>query len=103
MIRRPPRSTLFPYTTLFRSALRIAVALTDPSHLHSCPRGMTDAHDSEDRITVDRQRGGGVAAVCDVPSAYGPAHFAKRFIPPSRDSRGKLARKYRSEERRVGK
>src|SRR5258707_11414995 len=24
MIRRPPRSTLFPYTTLFRSALRIA-------------------------------------------------------------------------------
>src|SRR5438876_2249597 len=26
MIRRPPRSTLFPYTTLFRSALAIAVA-----------------------------------------------------------------------------
>src|SRR5256885_8358544 len=24
MIRRPPRSTLFPYTTLFRSALRDA-------------------------------------------------------------------------------
>src|SRR2546422_5265561 len=24
MIRRPPRSTLFPYTTLFRSYLRIA-------------------------------------------------------------------------------
>src|SRR3712207_7558065 len=23
MIRRPPRSTLFPYTTLFRSALRL--------------------------------------------------------------------------------
>src|SRR2546430_13715054 len=23
MIRRPPRSTLFPYTTLFRSALRV--------------------------------------------------------------------------------
>src|SRR2546430_10944752 len=27
MIRRPPRSTLFPYTTLFRSA-------RDPHHLH---------------------------------------------------------------------
>src|SRR5260370_42363219 len=26
MIRRPPRSTLFPYTTLFRSALSEAVA-----------------------------------------------------------------------------
>src|SRR3712207_9127243 len=25
MIRRPPRSTLFPYTTLFRSARRICV------------------------------------------------------------------------------
>src|SRR5205814_6036258 len=24
MIRRPPRSTLFPYTTLFRSPLRVA-------------------------------------------------------------------------------
>src|SRR2546425_3766154 len=24
MIRRPPRSTLFPYTTLFRSALELA-------------------------------------------------------------------------------
>src|SRR2546422_5263723 len=26
MIRRPPRSTLFPYTTLFRSCTRIASA-----------------------------------------------------------------------------
>src|SRR2546428_9294184 len=26
MIRRPPRSTLFPYTTLFRSALRFGCA-----------------------------------------------------------------------------
>src|SRR5260370_5291259 len=24
MIRRPPRSTLFPYTTLFRSCIRVA-------------------------------------------------------------------------------
>src|SRR3989441_9603289 len=27
MIRRPPRSTLFPYTTLFRSVPRIAIAV----------------------------------------------------------------------------
>src|SRR3712207_8891496 len=27
MIRRPPRSTLFPYTTLFRSDIRAAVAV----------------------------------------------------------------------------
>src|SRR2546427_5714592 len=30
MIRRPPRSTLFPYTTLFRSPVRA------PAHSHSC-------------------------------------------------------------------
>src|SRR2546428_3727833 len=29
MIRRPPRSTLFPYTTLFRSKLRILVVDDD--------------------------------------------------------------------------
>src|SRR3712207_7892878 len=28
MIRRPPRSTLFPYTTLFRSGRIVAAALT---------------------------------------------------------------------------
>src|SRR3712207_8619818 len=27
MIRRPPRSTLFPYTTLFRSGLVLAISL----------------------------------------------------------------------------
>src|SRR2546430_12244932 len=29
MIRRPPRSTLFPYTTLFRSSLVSALAVAD--------------------------------------------------------------------------
>src|SRR2546429_5976821 len=28
MIRRPPRSTLFPYTTLFRSSVGVPVALS---------------------------------------------------------------------------
>src|SRR2546430_11556740 len=31
MIRRPPRSTLFPYTTLFRSAPRIARHSSQPA------------------------------------------------------------------------
>src|SRR3712207_7023776 len=30
MIRRPPRSTLFPYTTLFRSRDRLPFAADDP-------------------------------------------------------------------------
>src|SRR5690606_40050734 len=32
MIRRPPRSTLFPYTTLFRSAKEEAAALIDQAN-----------------------------------------------------------------------
>src|ERR1051325_11681653 len=34
MIRRPPRSTLFPYTTLFRSKHCSAAATTCLRHLH---------------------------------------------------------------------
>src|SRR2546426_12700601 len=34
MIRRPPRSTLFPYTTLFRSALGLTKGGALPSLLH---------------------------------------------------------------------
>src|SRR3712207_6903385 len=30
MIRRPPRSTLFPYTTLFRSGRRRALSMSTP-------------------------------------------------------------------------
>src|SRR3990172_227185 len=37
MIRRPPRSTLFPYTTLFRSRSRIAPA-GDGGHRRGVPR-----------------------------------------------------------------
>src|SRR5258708_27034029 len=32
MIRRPPRSTLFPYTTLFRSTYSIVPTLVDPGN-----------------------------------------------------------------------
>src|SRR5438067_9065184 len=30
MIRRPPRSTLFPYTTLFRSGMRVPTVVASP-------------------------------------------------------------------------
>src|SRR2546430_12691756 len=36
MIRRPPRSTLFPYTTLFRSSMDLATAAAGP--VASSPR-----------------------------------------------------------------
>src|SRR2546430_12102414 len=37
MIRRPPRSTLFPYTTLFRSATRLTAADFIPTLLVDAP------------------------------------------------------------------
>src|SRR2546422_1488547 len=37
MIRRPPRSTLFPYTTLFRSH--------EPEHEHDSRQGHHDRHE----------------------------------------------------------
>src|SRR5437016_6870804 len=40
MIRRPPRSTLFPYTTLFRSAMRWPLmTLSFPRARGTPPRG----------------------------------------------------------------
>src|SRR5256885_7900383 len=37
MIRRPPRSTLFPYTTLFRSVLGVALVARRRAHRHRGP------------------------------------------------------------------
>src|SRR2546430_7673726 len=39
MIRRPPRSTLFPYTTLFRSALALVTELDLPAHARAGRHG----------------------------------------------------------------
>src|SRR2546425_8976122 len=56
MIRRPPRSTLFPYTTLFRSAFEqlkqklAAEGLFDPGRkkpLPLLPRTRSEEHTSE--------------------------------------------------------
>src|SRR5256885_13354967 len=62
MIRRPPRSTLFPYTTLFRSVLHVAVddqrALDDARHaLVHAAKGLLDQtpvghHFSQQRMAL---------------------------------------------------
>src|SRR3712207_8303855 len=44
MIRRPPRSTLFPYTTLFRSSpLRPILSPSGKRLRHECPRHLPPA------------------------------------------------------------
>src|SRR3712207_7585551 len=57
MIRRPPRSTLFPYTTLFRSGgggllqrLRVGV---DGDELHAAHAGLDHAIDGVDAGAAD--------------------------------------------------
>src|SRR3712207_8330498 len=51
MIRRPPRSTLFPYTTLFRSQRRPQVALPGRTRI-----GRVVGEDFED-VPTDHLRG----------------------------------------------
>src|SRR3989454_6244408 len=73
MIRRPPRSTLFPYTTLFRSAVvarrieeadypdhRIEQACVEPAHGHHLdrvihPRGVEPSLDRSEEHTSELQ------------------------------------------------
>src|SRR2546425_9408447 len=43
MIRRPPRSTLFPYTTLFRSATRLLLRPRAPCGRDGRPEGLAGA------------------------------------------------------------
>src|SRR2546426_1627214 len=61
MIRRPPRSTLFPYTTLFRSERRQSHAEPEPLVGHPLgPRrhDEDDAAQGEEGARGDRQRDG---------------------------------------------
>src|SRR5256885_12485224 len=49
MIRRPPRSTLFPYTTLFRSHQHVAAG--DERHGERAHRGARPDHRSEEHTS----------------------------------------------------
>src|SRR5690349_23027352 len=50
LLRRPPRSTLFPYTTLFRSRARLPVTRLDPRQIEQFVDDALHAMDvAEDR------------------------------------------------------
>src|SRR3712207_9059463 len=78
MIRRPPRSTLFPYTTLFRSS-RCAPATGSPSLCTACfvRKPVTDDNGSGRKpVVCDRFRGEGslagkLAAAAQLVAAFG--------------------------------
>src|SRR2546422_9051476 len=74
MIRRPPRSTLFPYTTLFRSLARDEISKYDRTgrRLWTTKRGLR-AHETDPVFLP--ARGGRLPlalAVVDVALAIGP-------------------------------
>src|SRR3989449_9781733 len=100
MIRRPPRSTLFPYTTLFRSQRRLAAEL----HHHS--ERSLPPHDLEHVLQGERLE---VQLVRDVEvgrDGLGVAVDHDRLEPQlaEREPRPDAAVvELRSEERRVGK
>src|SRR3712207_9450347 len=97
MIRRPPRSTLFPYTTLFRSYGDPKVHPQPESYWgHVNPIGPRGVYDEAKRyaeaLTMAYHRQQGVdTAIIRIFNTYGP-----RMRPHD-------GRAIRSEERRVGK
>src|SRR2546430_15671459 len=57
MIRRPPRSTLFPYTTLFRSQVEIVVQVNGKVRGRvTVSRGATEAHVLEQALKDESVR-----------------------------------------------
>src|SRR3712207_7011147 len=67
MIRRPPRSTLFPYTTLFRSLLScsairsVAIFVSFPNSRTEMPREQCFRASFEARLRLAPQDEGGFA------------------------------------------
>src|SRR3712207_9237702 len=114
MIRRPPRSTLFPYTTLFRSAYAIGVAHPvsvmvetfgtaeiDPATLSALVREHFDLRPGAIIRDLDLK-----TPIFARTATYG--HFGRRepgftWEETSRADELRRAAGLRSEERRVGK
>src|SRR3712207_7595078 len=75
MIRRPPRSTLFPYTTLFRSGQLAAAGGRDDIDPHVAGLGRALDRLVGERVEGDQQPG---AAVGEVRSEEHTSEFQSR-------------------------
>src|SRR6266496_5275777 len=79
MIRRPPRSTLFPYTTLFRSHRRADRSRGGPAdRAHALSRARSEEHTSELQSRRD--------LVCRLLLAKTKTGSAHSWHPSSRDA-----------------
>src|SRR5256885_16338006 len=90
MIRRPPRSTLFPYTTLFRSVFKAA-------------HGIEDIYE----LTCIRKNGSRFPVVVSVTALRDADEAIIGYLLIATDNsarkQAEAAKRERSEERRVGK
>src|SRR3712207_9447766 len=100
MIRRPPRSTLFPYTTLFRSKVE---------GVHYAPPLFQGVEDRPAKQREKDQADEGTELGIPPPSAHDgleQAHQGGEELDHglhTSERRGRVDRPIRSEERRVGK
>src|SRR2546425_11433946 len=100
MIRRPPRSTLFPYTTLFRSHHHLRER--EPDGEPGGVDGDGEEHDEDVRTDGD-VRGDRVYDEWVGEQRHGDQRDANQRGGGSDGNGGRLALRDRSEERRVGK
>src|SRR2546425_3763427 len=80
MIRRPPRSTLFPYTTLFRSASE-NTALASAKDAPSPPRRSAHTAPLQTRRTHAPPAVGSTAGRTDVPPSAAIACGQSKTLP----------------------
>src|SRR5256885_15551566 len=98
MIRRPPRSTLFPYTTLFRSqsfSLRSAGDLSSAAPSDTTGQGpllQRSAAAAAGGHVPARLRGPVAHALAGAEPRHGERPPARLGLPRGRDSRGGLWR-----------
>src|SRR5690348_18037321 len=83
MIRRPPRSTLFPYTTLFRSPVGhrkggIAVAFRGVEHQGEQAVDATSKHDDDERNA--HQHASDVRSEEHTSELQSPVHLVCRLL-----------------------
>src|SRR3989454_6131719 len=89
MIRRPPRSTLFPYTTLFRSVYYLLVWPATHLLAHPCVGGRSEEHTSElqspcnlvCRLLLEKKKFSAVAVPANPKSSLYRASFSYGFSP----------------------
>src|SRR3954449_10025098 len=85
MIRRPPRSTLFPYTTLFRSG-----SDGDPPHPRDAPSGVATIRSEEHTSELQSHSHLVCRLLLEKKKAQKPSAIAHPASPGHRFARGAL-------------